>query len=69
MRRRGDKKLKMENTNGKIGELVTRKELAERLYEVAEGDADKIKLLELIGDLERKIREAQYKEDLMNGYE
>ena len=39
------------------------------LYDAAEEDGDKIKLLGFIGELEEKIRFAEYKERLMNGEE
>ena len=39
------------------------------LFEAAEEDSDKTKLLSTIGDLEEKIRSAEYKERLINGEE
>ena len=39
------------------------------LYDAAEEDSDKLKLLSFIGELEEKIRAEQYKGRLMNGEE
>jgi len=39
------------------------------LYDAAEEDSDKIKLLNFIEELEEKIRAEQYKARLMNGEE
>lgn len=42
---------------------------ANSLYDFAEEDADKIKLLDKIGELENSIRGEEYKERVLNGEE
>ena len=49
-------------------ELRALKKKAKKLYKSTKvEDSDKIKLLDVIGDLENKIRQEEFKEKLLNG--
>jgi hypothetical protein len=52
-----------------LAEIKLLLEETNALYNKAKEVSDKIKLLELIGNLEEKIRAEDYKEKLLNGEE
>jgi len=59
----------MDEQEDKLQQLISRKEKAQTLYDAAKEDADKIRLLEILTDLEEQIRQEQYKQRLLEGDE
>jgi hypothetical protein len=52
---------------GRIDELKERLEKAQALYKEIEEDAGKVRMFEVMGELEEQIRNEEYKINVMNG--